>query len=493
MNIRINQRSYILNQNLIIILCGIIVQLIYLIFSFTFFRIGFPLDDSWIHQTYAKNLVEFGDWFFMPGVLSAGSTSPLWTLLLTPGHLFQNDFYFFWTFFLSGIIFIGSSIIFQKLFEKIIGKTTKFPWAGLLFLFEWHIVWSANSGMETILFIFIILSVFYFLLSNLTNNLWLLWILLGIVIFVRPDGITLLGPYILVNYYYIIRKKYYSLKNLSFGLLSVVIFVIIYALFNLRLSGEILPNTFFAKQAEYQILYSKPLLSRFFDLIFISLTGAGILLLPGFLYYFFYSIKFKKWEMISAYLWFFGYLLIYSLRLPVTYQHGRYVISTIPIYLLLSIVGVYTFYQNSIAKPKLIIFGYKVSIISVLLTFFILGGNAYAKDVAIIQSEMVETALWIDKNLPPETILAAHDIGALGFFTNRQIIDLAGLISPEVIPFIRNEDQLSLYLDKNNVDYLVIYPGWYDELDRSKIVIYRSGASFSPNEGGENMTIYIWD
>ncbi|NTV00188.1 MAG: PEGA domain-containing protein [Methanoregulaceae archaeon] len=34
---------------------------------------GFPLDDAWIHQTYARNLVKIGQWAFIPGIPSAGS------------------------------------------------------------------------------------------------------------------------------------------------------------------------------------------------------------------------------------------------------------------------------------------------------------------------------------------------------------------------------------------------------------------------------------
>ncbi len=49
------------------------------------FRPGFPLDDAWIHQTYARNLALLAEWAFIPGQLSAGSTSPLWTILLAPG------------------------------------------------------------------------------------------------------------------------------------------------------------------------------------------------------------------------------------------------------------------------------------------------------------------------------------------------------------------------------------------------------------------------
>src|ERR1700734_377785 len=46
---------------------------------------GFPLDDSWIHQVVARNLAEFHVLGFNPGKLSSGSTSPLWTLILTLG------------------------------------------------------------------------------------------------------------------------------------------------------------------------------------------------------------------------------------------------------------------------------------------------------------------------------------------------------------------------------------------------------------------------
>ena len=38
---------------------------------------GLPLDDGWIHQTYARNLANEGRWSYTSGVVSAGSTAPL--------------------------------------------------------------------------------------------------------------------------------------------------------------------------------------------------------------------------------------------------------------------------------------------------------------------------------------------------------------------------------------------------------------------------------
>jgi hypothetical protein len=493
MRININKKSLIINNYLQLILVGVFIQIIYLWFSKNFYKIGFPLDDSWIHLTYARNLVEFGGWFYIPGISSAGSTSPLWTLLLTPGFFFSSPFFYVWTFALSGILFISSAIIFQKIFEEISNKKFNIPWVGFLFLFEWHLVWSVNSGMETILYIFIILVVFYYLITRKMENLWIFWLLLGIVIYVRPDGITLIGPFLMINFIYFLRNDSFSFKNLVLGLIVIILFVAYYAFFNFQLSGEYLPNTFFAKQAEYQILYSKPLIKRFFELFLISITGVGILLLPGFLYFLFISIMQRKWEILSVYLWYFGTLLIYSVRLPVTYQHGRYVIPTIPVYLILSVVGMYTMFQRPSKNGNLVQFGYKTAAIAVLFIFFILGGQAYAEDVAIIETEMVDTAKWINENLPTDSVIAAHDIGALGFFANCQIIDLAGLISPEVIPFIRDENQLVSYMNLNEVDYLVVFPGWYIDLNQSKTEIFSTHGSFSPQAGGENMTIYIWE
>jgi len=46
---------------------------------------GFPLDDSWIHLHFARNIAEGAGFAYNPGAPVAGSTAPLWTLLLALG------------------------------------------------------------------------------------------------------------------------------------------------------------------------------------------------------------------------------------------------------------------------------------------------------------------------------------------------------------------------------------------------------------------------
>jgi hypothetical protein len=132
--------------------------------------------------------------------------------------------------------------------------------------------------------------------------------------------------------------------------------------------------------------------------------------------------------------------------------------------------------------------------VAILITFWVLGAKAYATDVAIIETEMVEPSKWIAKNTNEDALIAAHDIGALGYYGQREILDLAGLISPEVIPFIRDEKQLADYIEEMGANYLMTFPGpdWYPHLITIGESIYQSNGQFSPAAGGENMEIFRW-
>jgi hypothetical protein len=101
-------------------------------------------------------------------------------------------------------------------------------------------------------------------------------------------------------------------------------------------------------------------------------------------------------------------------------------------------------------------------------------------------------AHWVADNTPSNALVAAHDIGALGYFAQRDLLDLAGLVSPEVIPFIRDETRLAEFLQDRHADYLVTFPGWYPQLVQGAHLVYSSAGSFSPMMGGENMAVYQW-
>jgi len=222
-------------------------------------------------------------------------------------------------------------------------------------------------------------------------------------------------------------------------------------------------------------------------------VSSSLVLLPGIISWVVKSIREKRWGNIAAILWCFGYLYLYTSRLPV-YQHGRYLMPAMPI---LFLFGLLTFAEFDKSKT----FGryhwvgqtvWRGSITMLTFGFIIFGARTYSSDVAVIETEMVDSAKWIAENIPAGATVAAHDIGALGYFDNHPLIDLAGLITPEVIPFIRDEARLTIYLNENGADYLVVFPWFYPEIVPNLEIVFVTNSPFTLALGEQNMVVYRW-
>jgi hypothetical protein len=457
---------------------------------------GFPLDDAWIHQTYARNLAERGEWAYFPGEPSAGSTSPLWSALIAAGYLIGAAPYL-WSYLLGFFALASVTVVAALLVSKAARAADaelplKLLWviaAG--FGLEWHLVWAAGSGMETLLSALTALIVLYMLF---TPPAWLyVGVLIGVGIWIRPDSITLLGPALLVL---VLSGSSWKLKLRHFGMFGggfAAVFSL-YLVFNRLLAGSWWPNTFYAKQAEYAIELRAALIDRVLEQGILPLTGAGAILLPGFLFILGSSVRRKSWASLASVLWSMGFLLLYALRLPVTYQYGRYVMPMMPVYFALGVAGMWAAMAHMPDRSLLRVIK-RVWVLSgaiILVVFWLQGAEIYQRDVAFIEEEMVASAHWIAQNTPANTLVAAHDIGALGFFAQRRLVDLAGLVSPQVIPFIRDEAKLAKFLDETRADYLVTFPGWYPELVQQGEMIYETNGVAAPSMGGENMGVYRW-
>ena len=479
-------------RDLLILAATVLVgAVIYLLASQLTYRIGFPLDDSWIHQTYARNLAERGEWAYRPGLSSAGSTAPLWSALLALGFLLKLGPYI-WTYLLGAVTLWLLAIVGESTLRTLIpAYRPRLPWVGLFLVFEWHLLWAAMSGMETLFHALVVTTVLAALMTGSRRYLTL-GLLTGLSVWVRPDGLTLIGPVVMTIL--LVEKDTPSrLRALLRYFIGLGSLLFLYLLFNLMIGGTPMPNTFYAKQAEYAAWQSLPILGRLGQLSLQLLVGPSVFLLPGVIAWIGLSVRRRAWGMLAAIIWFFGYLWLYVSRLPV-YQHGRYIMPAMPIFFLMGLLALVDFVQSKQ-------FGryhwfvqtiWQASVLFTSLAFIAMGANSYAQDVAVIESEMVTSARWAARNIPPDAVIAAHDIGALGYFDDHKLVDLAGLISPEVIPFIRDEKKLAVFLNEQQADYLIAFPDFYPQLVKEAQPVFTSGGDFAPRFGEDNMTIYRW-
>ena len=460
---------------------------VYLLVSELTFRLGFPLDDSWIHLTYARNLALRGEWAFLPGVPSAGSTAPLWSALLAVGFWLRLGPYV-WTYLLGGLLLFALASLAELAARRILPTyRTAIPVVGIFFALEWHFVWAAGSGMETLLHASLV-TLILLLLTRPSPPPLTLGLLAALSIWVRPDGLTLLGPVVLT---FLLREK--PAANLTRFFIGFGLLFGLYLLFNLLLSGHPFPNTFYAKQAEYAAWQAKPLTEKL-SLTFLQiLTGPSLVLVPGMIIWLVKSVRARDWGTLAGMVWVAGFVLIYALRLP-PYQHGRYLMPVMPILFLWGLLGALDFLREGAASlmSRVTRVGWGAAIVFLTVAFWGLGAKSYGQDVAYIESEMVTVAKWADANLPPDALIAAHDIGALGYFDHHKLIDLAGLVSPEVIPFLRDETQIAAYLDARGAEYLIAFPSLYPNLTAQSEVMFASEGVFAPMQGGENLFVYRW-
>ena len=75
------------------------------------------------------------------------------------------------------------------------------------------------------------------------------------------------------------------------------------------------------------------------------------------------------------------------------------------------------------------------------------------------------------------------------------MLDLAGLVTPEIIPFITDEGLLIEFMQAQGVDYVVFFPDWSNAYRRMAHdprleLVYVTGFEWTQEQGRANMTVY---
>jgi hypothetical protein len=111
----------------------------------------------------------------------------------------------------------------------------------------------------------------------------------------------------------------------------------------------------------------------------------------------------------------------------------------------------------------------------------------------------VKLGLYLKDIVGKNQKVAVNDIGAIGYFSGATILDLEGLISPEITPPMIFNDSLAFeyMLAHDRVDYLAIFPVWFNYIpDRTDIFkpIKRFGVDWKSIIGGDTTIVYkaVW-
>jgi hypothetical protein len=368
---------------------------------------------------------------------------------------------------------------------RLVGRVSNSPAVGVLAAIEWHLVWAAASGMETILFCALALGAFAAGGDTRQGAFsqprpYISGMLTGLAVWTRPDGLTLL-PFVALA----IWLSGGRLKSWAAFAAGAAVALVPYFLFNFALSGQLWPNTFFAKQAEYAILRELPLWQRLAAIFLTPFVGVLALLWPGMI------VRDRQRLLMLG--WAATFLLAYALRLPVTYQHGRYLIPVIPVLVAAGGAGMAGLVQVTASTMwrRVISRAWVLTVGIVASAFWIIGARALIADVRIINSEMAATAKWVAANVPAGTTVAAHDIGALGYFAEVKLVDLAGLVSPEVIPVMNDEAKMWAFIQASGAEYFINFPGWCPGFmqDAKLKLLFQTGPLCDP-VGPPHMAVY---
>jgi hypothetical protein len=513
-----NRQSLIFSA--IIVACAFALTALYVITG----NGAFPLDDSWIHQTYARNLAESGTWSFVPGVPSAASTSPLYTVVLATGYALGVNFTL-WTHGLGALALAVTGVIAQHIGTRTLlilrpaaqksSRTIGFA-AGLAIVTAWHLLWATASGMETMIFSMLTLVMIGLSLRELHESRApafprvvgrgaIFGVCAGVTVLARPEGALLVA---MCGLALLIARPHGFLRVVAFGTAAIMLSLIVlspYIAFNIAQTGGLLPDTAAAKQA-----YAAPILAlgyfwRVQQMTIPLLAGAQILLIPGMIVYLFalFGVRPRAFAAVYGLLpaWGVALILLYAAWLPLPFQHGRYVIPALPALIVCGVVG--TAIMLHAAKASLVTrvlsrtLALSVAVLSLGIAFT-LGLQAYRTDVRVIEEEMVAPAQWIAQNLNPAQTLAIHDIGAVGYFAPRPIIDIAGLVSPEFVALIDDPDAMWALMQEQGAQFLMALPDQVpgDRTDDPRLCpVFQSDGVMTFQAGGEKMTVYAlaWD
>jgi arabinofuranosyltransferase len=420
------------------------------------------IDDAYITFRYARNLAEGLGLVYNPGEWVLGTTAPLWAILLGAGYkLGLTDLPWLATV-VSAVCDAGSVALLVRFAVRLGWRPLGAALVGLAWALNPMSIAFATGGMETSLFVLFSLVVLG-LATRLTNNpqrgpLWgtvadtaadrgaqfrdlpLAAGLAGLAMLVRPEGALLAA--VVVGWTWLSRRNQTWLAALAAATPMAVAGLTIFLRY-----GSPLPNSVAAKQVAYQPTWP-------FENAVALLLQAG---LPGWSTYLLGQVP-AAVGLVLAVLG-LGALVELTRRAVPWLQHrslpwlpfAAFGALYVAFYVVVGLRGVRLFpwylvpiepfYLLAAAAGLLRLGALRPSWLAALLVLWQLPAIDWRQPLLPVgenharEQVMLDVGYGLARSLPSTAVIAAPEIGALGYASNLRILDTVGLVSPVAIPY----------------------------------------------------------
>ena len=421
-------------------------------------------DDPFITYRYSQNILNGWGFVYNPGERVLSTTTPLFTLLLAALSPLWND--------LPRLaILIGAlSIAFGALIIFCLANASNEPlvgWAGLL-LYPPSQLLLYCLGSETPLYITFCLACFVFYRRS---NYTFVAVFSALAVLTRPDGI--LVPVLLAADYLLNIRKPIPWK-------SVIIFFGLAApwfIFSWVYFGSLIPVTLAAKHNQGLMSINRNFGTGFltifnsFFLPWYYRIQAGIACL-GIVYM---IMKSRRWILFIA--WPIFYSIAYKL-LGAAYYFWYYapLLPGFTVLVGLGLIGIdwilhlsdKAYYPGAmtrrISRFAIIAFLIIPAVFQIANTIKV-GDKSTAPRYTIYR----DVGNWLHSNTLPGARIGTLEVGIIGYYAERPIIDFAGLIQPEIASHLGRHtsyaDVADYAVQRFQPDYLVLQKGLFPNLE----------------------------
>ena len=253
-----------------------------------FFQI--VIDDAFIFFKYGYNLVHHGVWSWSTeGKPVEAYTSFIYAifsifpyLLHIPPHVF--------------IKLVGLALLLILIY-RVYKKTASFKialFAILIIVTNWQVYVHAFSGLETILWCWLLLESFFILKAEdvTAKKQWWLWSICLLMALTRPEGA-------IYAFFYLVYLQFYRKVKINYAAIAVVAIIgVVYFVWRFMYFGLLFPLPFYHKVMDNQ--FGK------FAFIFNMYTSWYYLICAGLVFYFFRKSKLLFFLGMVSFLVFFG-------------------------------------------------------------------------------------------------------------------------------------------------------------------------------------------